>query len=56
MILCGETDVFGSKTEIFAAGVGLGASKGREVGKYGEGYSGYVSMAQDAVSPYLRGH
>lgn len=38
-----------SKTAIYAEGVGLGASKGKEVGKYGEGYSGYVSMAQDAV-------
>ena len=34
---------------MYAEGVGLGASKGKEVGKYGDGYSGYVSMAQDAV-------
>jgi hypothetical protein len=29
---------------------GLGASKGRELGKYADGYTGYVHMAQDAVS------
>lgn len=28
----------------------MGASKGKEIGKYAEGYSGYVHMAQDAVS------
>lgn len=39
-----------SKTAIFAQGVGLGASKGAEVGKYAEGYAGYVQKAQDAVS------
>lgn len=38
-----------SQTAIYAQGVGLGASKGKEIGKYSEGYSGYVSMAQDAV-------
>jgi RNA-binding protein 5/10 len=39
-----------SQTAIYAQGVGLGASKGKEIGKYAEGYSGYVNMAQDAVS------
>lgn len=39
-----------SQTAIYAQGVGLGASKGKEIGKYGDGYSGYVHMAQDAVS------
>lgn len=38
------------QTAIYAQGVGLGASKGRELGKYTEGYSGYVNMVQDAVS------
>ncbi|KAH7930906.1 hypothetical protein BV22DRAFT_1078286 [Leucogyrophana mollusca] len=38
------------QTAIYAQGVGLGASKGKEIGKYAEGYSGYVHMAQDAVS------
>ncbi|TFK42869.1 hypothetical protein BDQ12DRAFT_732461 [Crucibulum laeve] len=37
------------QTAIYAQGVGLGASKGKEVGKYAEGYSGYVHMAQDAA-------
>jgi hypothetical protein len=45
----------GSQTAIYAQGVGLGASKGRELGKYNEGYSGYVNMAQDAVSDVERG-
>lgn len=34
-------------TNMYASGAGLGASKGREVGKYADGYSGYVHMAQD---------
>lgn len=41
-----------SATAVFAQGVGLGASKGKEVGKYPDGYAGYVHMAQDAVSHY----
>uniref|UniRef100_D8PWB0 G-patch domain-containing protein n=1 Tax=Schizophyllum commune (strain H4-8 / FGSC 9210) TaxID=578458 RepID=D8PWB0_SCHCM len=36
-------------TNIYTAGAGLGASKGREVGKYAEGYSGYLHMVQDSV-------
>lgn len=43
-------DLLYSQTAIYAQGVGLGASKGKELGKYAEGYSGYVHMAQDAVS------
>lgn len=39
-----------SQTVIYAQGVGLGASKAKEISKYTEGYSGYVNMAQDAVS------
>ncbi|KAG6879955.1 hypothetical protein C0992_008889 [Termitomyces sp. T32_za158] len=39
-----------SQTAIYAQGAGLGASKGKEIGKYADGYSGYVHMAQDAVS------
>ena len=39
-----------SQTAIYAQGAGLGASKGKEIGKYTEGYSGYVHMAQDSVS------
>lgn len=38
------------KTAIYASGAGLGASKGKEVGKYTEGYSGYVNMAKDLVN------
>lgn len=45
-----RTEKFPSQTAIYAQGVGLGASKGKEIGKYAEGYSGYVHMAQDAVS------
>lgn len=37
-------------TAIYAQGVGLGASKGKEIGKFSEGYSGYVQQAQEAVS------
>jgi len=37
------------QTAIYAQGAGLGASKGREVGKYAEGYSGYVDVAKDAA-------
>lgn len=41
---------YSSQTNIYAQGVGLGASKGKELGKYTDGYTGYVHMAQDAVS------
>jgi len=37
------------QASIYATGVGLGASKGKEVGKYAEGYSGYVNMARDSA-------
>lgn len=30
--------------------MGLGAAKAREIGKFAEGYSGYVQQAQEAVS------
>lgn len=45
----GEGRVDPVQTAIYAQGVGLGASKGKEIGKYAEGYSGYVNMAQDAA-------
>lgn len=35
---------------MYAQGVGLGAAKAREIGKFSEGYSGYVQQAQEAVS------
>jgi hypothetical protein len=38
---------------MYAQGAGLGASKGREVGKYTEGYSGYVDVVKDAVSAMI---
>jgi len=41
---------FSRQTAIYATGVGLGASKGKEVGKYQEGYAGYVNMVKDSVS------
>jgi len=37
------------QTAIYASGVGLGASKGKEVGKYQEGYTGYVNMVKDSA-------
>ncbi|KAH9967845.1 hypothetical protein BC827DRAFT_1168542 [Russula dissimulans] len=37
------------QTAIYASGVGLGASKGKEVGKYQEGYAGYVNMVKDSA-------
>ncbi|KAF8163019.1 hypothetical protein B0H34DRAFT_693746 [Crassisporium funariophilum] len=37
------------ETAIYAQGAGLGASKGRDIGKYTEGFSSYVHMAQDAA-------
>ena len=43
----------GSQTAIYAQGVGLGASKGKEIGKYADGYTGYVQQAQEAVSASL---
>lgn len=46
--------ILSSQTALYAQGVGLGASKGRELGKYTEGYSGYVNMVQDAVSDVER--
>ncbi|KAF5376539.1 hypothetical protein D9757_008287 [Collybiopsis confluens] len=39
-----------SKTTIYAEGAGLGASKGKDVGKFNEGHGGYLSMAQESVS------
>ena len=42
-----------SQTAIYAQGVGLGASKGKEIGKYADGYTGYVQQAQEAVSASL---
>jgi hypothetical protein len=51
MLWFGAAETRGSsQTNIYAQGVGLGASKGRELGKYTDGYAGYVHMAQDAVS------
>ena len=51
LLLWQYNNPFTSQTAIYAQGVGLGASKGKELGKYAEGYSGYVNMVQDAVSP-----
>jgi RNA-binding protein 5/10 len=45
----GEGRVDPVQTAIYATGVGLGASKGKEVGKYQEGYAGYVNMAKDSA-------
>ncbi|KAI0050018.1 hypothetical protein FA95DRAFT_1514751 [Auriscalpium vulgare] len=48
----GEGRVDPIQTAIYATGVGLGASKGKEIGKYQDGYTGYVHMAKDAVSRF----
>ncbi|KAG6833193.1 hypothetical protein H0H87_010256 [Tephrocybe sp. NHM501043] len=45
----GEGRVDPIQTAIYAQGAGLGASKGKEIGKYADGYSGYVQMAQDTA-------
>ena len=37
-------------TAVYTPGAGLGASKGKDIGKYAEGFSSYVHMVQDAVS------
>ncbi|KAJ7285587.1 hypothetical protein C8J57DRAFT_1285256 [Mycena rebaudengoi] len=36
-------------TAVYAQGVGLGASKGKDIAKYTEGASSYVHLAQDAA-------
>jgi len=43
------------ETAIFAQGVGLGASKGKEIGKYADGYSGYVIAARDSAKERYEG-
>jgi len=45
----GEGRVDPIQTAVYAQGAGLGASKAKELGKYPDGYSGYVHMAQDAA-------
>ncbi len=35
---------------MYAQGAGLGASKGKDIGKFVEGFSNYVIMAKDSVS------
>ncbi|KAF8964646.1 hypothetical protein BDZ97DRAFT_1814865 [Flammula alnicola] len=37
------------ETAVYAPGVGLGASKGKDLGKYAEGFTSYVHMAQDSA-------
>ncbi|EAU88125.2 hypothetical protein CC1G_03797 [Coprinopsis cinerea okayama7 len=43
----GRTDPI--ETAIYAQGVGLGASKGKDISSLSGGYSGYVQMAQEAA-------
>ncbi|KAJ3849966.1 hypothetical protein EV368DRAFT_46265 [Lentinula lateritia] len=45
----GEGRVDPIKTAIYTEGVGLGASKGKEVGKFTDASSGYLSMAQESA-------
>ncbi|KAI0262876.1 hypothetical protein BC834DRAFT_1001141 [Gloeopeniophorella convolvens] len=51
----GEGRVDPIQTAIYASGAGLGASKGKEVGKYQDGYAGYVSMAKDSARERYEG-
>ncbi|KAG5634257.1 hypothetical protein H0H81_002688, partial [Sphagnurus paluster] len=44
----GEGRVEPIQTAIYEQGAGLGASKGKEIAKYTQGYAGYVHMAQDS--------
>ncbi|PPQ89061.1 hypothetical protein CVT25_006433 [Psilocybe cyanescens] len=37
-----------SETAVYSPGVGLGASKAKDIGKYTEGFTSYVHMAQDS--------
>lgn len=39
-----------SSTAVYAQGVGLGASKGKDIAKYTESSTSYVHLAKDAVS------
>jgi hypothetical protein len=43
-----------SQINIYSPGIGLSVRKGKELGKYTDGYTGYVhrDMAQDAVSVF----
>ncbi|KLO07384.1 hypothetical protein SCHPADRAFT_932471 [Schizopora paradoxa] len=50
----GEGRVDPIEASIYASGVGLGASKGKEVSKYVDGFSGYVSMAKDSVRDIVK--
>ncbi|KAF9036778.1 hypothetical protein BJ165DRAFT_1505888 [Panaeolus papilionaceus] len=45
----GEGRVDPIETAVYAQGVGLGASKGKDIGKYTEGLTSYVGMAQNAA-------
>jgi RNA-binding protein 5/10 len=44
-----------SATAVYAQGVGLGASKGKDIGKYTEGYSGYVNAVRDLAKERYEG-
>jgi hypothetical protein len=37
------------ETAVYSPGMGLGASKGRDIGKYTDGFSSYFHMAQDSA-------
>lgn len=37
------------ETAVYSPGMGLGASKGKDIGKYTDGFSSYVHMAQDSA-------
>lgn len=42
-------DLFVSETAVYTPGAGLGATKAKDIGKYTEGFTSYVAMAQDSV-------
>ncbi|KAH9857720.1 hypothetical protein C2E23DRAFT_805452 [Lenzites betulinus] len=47
----GEGRVDPIQTAIYAAGVGLGAAKAKDITKVANDYTGYVNLAKDAVCP-----
>lgn len=44
------TTIYISETSVYSPGMGVGASKGKDIGKYTDGFSSYVHMAQDSVT------
>jgi len=45
----GEGRVNPIETAVYTPGVGLGAAKAKDIGKYTEGFTSYTAMAQDSA-------